>query len=1409
VHFNVESGFFNGPFNLRLSSETADAEIRYSLDGREPTETAGLVYTNAIAIAKTAIVRAAAFKTNCLPSPVATHTYLINLNAAQRSLPVISLVTATNNLIGPTGIIGISGGTYVNGAWQAVKPSDYHNPSKHGFAWERPVSAEYLRPQDHQGFQADCGLRVHSSDWFRPRLRPDSKFSYRLYFRGQYGTGKLEYPLFADLAVQRFDQLVLRAGNNDPTNPFIIDELVRRLALATGQVNCRGTFVNLFVNGQYKGYYNPTERVDKNFCQAWHGGGPNWDVIAQGSQAQDGDTVAWNASRSYVSTHNLAVPAYYQEVSRRLDLVNFIDYLLVNIYAQTGDWPQNNWRAARERVAGAKFRFYIWDAEHAFGLYDVNRVNMNTFTQELAGSSEIPSLYRALKVNPEFRLLFADRVHKHFFNGGALADTNVLAQYNAMKNTLLGVIPQMNVNIPNRWIPQRRGYLLRYFAAEGVLASSNAPAFNQFGGRAPFGFPVALSATNGTIYYTIQGEDPRLAFTGEIAPAARPYTNSVPIRLETSAVIKARTLSGTVWSALSEAAFQVAAMGVPLRITEIMYNPPGGEAYEFIELQNVSSAPLDLSGMRFEGIDFAFSPGSILPGKAVLVLSSDANPAAFATRYPKSKVWGAFKGALSNGGERLVLKDRQDRIVAAVQYQDAGSWSPQADGGGYSLEIIDPAGDADDPANWRASNQIGGSPGEVVSAESLTGVQLNEIMAYNESAVVHAGNYPDWIELYNAGPQTANLSGWSLTDDGAANMFLFPKGTTLAAGQYLVVWCEARANAPGFHTGFGLKREGEHLFLSDAENRRVDAISFGQQLPDLSLGKDRQGNGSWQLTMPTPGTPNTLATVGACASLIINEWLPNPKPGEAGWLELYNLDPDNPVALRGLYVAASNALTQIQTHAFVAAGGYVRLWAEERNGPAHLGLKLPVNGGVIVLYDPTGAEINRVNYGLLSPGASQGRWPDGSENRIVFSNSASPGAPNYLPASEGPILNELMAVSYAGWGPGWIELYNPSLVAIDLSGMVLRFSPDPHAQWAFPARTRLEAGGYMILWCDEMRPYSIIPEPVLNTGRSLSADGGWIGLVNPQGQMLDTLEYGFQVAGRSIGRKDRTWGLLLHPTPGTTNAGLAALGDPYNLRINEWIADPISGQDWFELYNRDTAPVELSGLALTDDPSLAGQGKYRISPLSFIADRGWVKWIADEQPEQGPNHVNFRLDRAGELLRIYGPFQNLIDSVDFGWQPPGASLGRWPDGGTNIVVFATTPTPGYANQIDTDGDGMADSWEQVFGLNPNSQTDAASDPDEDGLTNYQEYLSGTDPRNPQSCLQIAAAYLGDGQIEIHFDAAANKSYTVQYCDSLAGGYWLIAAQVEAKPFDRQVILPDCAPANPGARFYRLLTPKLP
>lgn len=530
--FSYKRGFYDRPFLVTLATDTEGATIYYTLDGAVPFEslgrvTTGTVYSGPISVHKTTCLRAKAIKSGWKPSEVMTATYVLNASDEVKSLPLISLVGDEHRTFyEPDGVMAIVGGSYSD-TWVSGGPATYNNPMRRGMEYERPVSFEWIFPEDNSGFQVDCGLRVHGSDYMRPRYRRQNgywsgngKFSLRLYFRDRYGPSWLEYPLFP-FEVERFKSIVIRGGHNDRVNPFIKDELIRRLQKDMGHVSSGGTMANLFINGEYKGYFNPCEHIKDAFCQQWYGGGEAWDVMTM-SGIRDGDAVSWNALLNYARTNNLSSDAHYQYVAKRLDIPAFIDYLILQLWAANWDWPQNNWSAAAEHSEDGVWRFFIWDAEGTFGPGDLNKSGFTDFPSWAAQPSGLNNLstpiawfYRALRANDAFKQEFGDRLNKHFYNDGALAEANVSRRFVELRDQMRGVIPNMDTYTLNGWVPNRPGIFLDICAREGLFTTAG-PTFSvngvrQHGGRLSPGDTLTMRNTGRSqeIYYTLDGSDPR------------------------------------------------------------------------------------------------------------------------------------------------------------------------------------------------------------------------------------------------------------------------------------------------------------------------------------------------------------------------------------------------------------------------------------------------------------------------------------------------------------------------------------------------------------------------------------------------------------------------------------------------------------------------------------------------------------------------------------------------------------------------------------------------------------------------------------------------------------------------------------------------------------------------------------
>jgi hypothetical protein len=310
-----------------------------------------------------------------------------------------------------------------------------------------------------------------------------------------------------------------------------------------------------------------------------------------------------------------------------------------------------------------------------------------------------------------------------------------------------------------------------------------------------------------------------------------------------------------------------------------------------------------------------------------------------------------------------------------------------------------------------------------------------------------------------------------------------------------------------------------------------------------------------------------------------------------------------------------------------------------------------------------------------------------SSTDIVFGLSLQGIVITNNPADSGVILNEILTQNSTlpepdGSTPDWIELFNPSTNDVDLAGLALSDDPALPRKWTFPPGSIIRANNYLAVMCDGSGLAS-----ATNTGFALEGSGGAVYLyarASDGGALLDSIRYGLLPQDFSLGRSatgaSSTWTLNL-PTIGRTNIA-ANLGPASSLRINEWLANPPSGDDdWFELFNPGTLPVELSGLLLSDDP--AEPGKFPIPARSWIgvsSDR-FLKFVADDNVQNGPNHAAFKLSATADRIILSHPDGTAIDAISFVNQASGMSEGRLPDGAAQIVPFLQTISPGHPNYL--------------------------------------------------------------------------------------------------------------------------------
>ena len=945
--FRPDRGFYAEPFQVTITTETLGAEIYYTLDGSEPDPIAGQLYAGPIDVTTTTTLRAAAFKDGYVPTTIDTQTYIFIddviqqdnspdgypfmwaegafgdyemdpeitqnpayvdiLDDALLSLPSVSIVTDIDNLFDPaTGI--------------------YMNTREHGAEWERPASVELIFPDGSQGFQENAALRIQGGASREPWKSP--KHAFRLNFKGGFGASKLKYDWFGGGAVSEFDTINLRAGfnhswihhntflgDNRGRAQYVRDQWAKDTQRAMGHASPYNDYAHLYVNGMYWGLYNPTERPTASWAASYWGGlQEDYDVFNAGDLL-DGDRDAWDDVLDVVNS-GLAGDAEYELFSEMLDIDGFIDYMLLNHYGGNGDWDNHNWYLAGSRQPGGKFRFVSWDAELIF-------IGKNDNNVRIADAAP-GRLFRDAQENEEFMMRLADRVQLHFFHEGLLTPESVIERWNARSDQIAEALVAESARwgdyrrdvdnrgspllllerdvhwmaernrLMNDYFPDRTNIVIQQYRSAGLFPSFDAPRFSQRGGIVSSLDEIGLMSTEGTIYYTTDGSDPRLK-GGDLNPAAIEYTG--PFSLDVDTTIRARVLSGDQWSALDQASFVVNVIPADMSnlwITEINYHPhaptPAERAalpdlddneFEFIEIYNAHPTDgISLQGMAIsDGVSFSFPTVSLQPGEYAVIVE---NLAAFELRYgTDANVLGQWSGGLSDNGETLLLTDGSGETVVEMAYRDGDPWPERADGVGATLELADlssaPSAQSNKHYRWRASSEFGGSPGAPSTAP--VGVVINEVMANTGLSAL------DSIELYNPTSDPIAIGGWYLSD-ASSNLLKYeiPGDTVIGPDEYLTFdesHFNPNPNDPASNDFALSGARGDDVWLVVPDGTGgvamfVDDVHFGATLEGESLGRLADSASRLvPLGRDSLGCRNTHARVGP---LVITEL--NYNPGE-------------------------------------------------------------------------------------------------------------------------------------------------------------------------------------------------------------------------------------------------------------------------------------------------------------------------------------------------------------------------------------------------------------------------------------------------------------------------------------------------------------------------------------------------
>lgn len=560
--FSVMGGFYEKPFELKLSTYRPRGVIWYTLDGSEPDPVNNKANTfqykgplsidsrsgepNRLSVIKTThhfwqgppkgevfkatVVRARVFVDGQPCGDIETQTYFVDPEIKTRySMPVISLATD------PAGLFDDKIGIYVPGERYVEGNRRTGNYWASGPKWEREAHMEFYESDGKFGFAQGVGIRIHGGitrDWPQKSLR--------VYARREYGSDKINYDLFPghyDHPIS-FERVLLRNGGNDMRLAFMRDALVHRLVQHTGLDTQAWRPAIVFINGEYWGIHNLRERIDQHYLNGKYGVEKEQVVILEGNATLvQGPTTGprhYKDMLDFVRNNSMAEESNYRHVQTLMDTDNYIDYMITKIWAADTDWPHNNiryWRvqAPEDQLADipghdGRWRWLLYDLDYGLGLAE--EPSHNSLSRVVNSEDWATVLITRLLKNPEFRTDFINRFADHLnytFDPqrvNQVIDEMVAIYQPEMEEHLqrwpyISSVRQWERNVDNirNWVSVRPRYLRGYLINQFKLAG---PA------------KLTLSAQGGQGRIMINS----LSFTAQDMPWTGIYFQGVPVSVE-------------------------------------------------------------------------------------------------------------------------------------------------------------------------------------------------------------------------------------------------------------------------------------------------------------------------------------------------------------------------------------------------------------------------------------------------------------------------------------------------------------------------------------------------------------------------------------------------------------------------------------------------------------------------------------------------------------------------------------------------------------------------------------------------------------------------------------------------------------------------------------------------------------
>lgn len=1223
---SLPAGFYEQPISLEMESPIESATIRYTLDGSDPTPSSAL-YSGPIPVSSNRVVKAICIEQGEMISDVIAHTYFID---EQTSLPVFSFSMSPSQATG--------------------FPSSY----------ESRTHVEYFDHTKTQVISQDIGARITGLVGIHPMR------SFSLYARSEYGENRLNHRFFKDKSLTRFKNLFIRNGGyQDYSYTYLRDGLIQSFVIDYLDLDYQAYQpVMVYKNGNFLALMNMREKMNEFYVENNnHVDKDSIDLLEYQSEPPIdvlmGDANHFNAMMIFIENSDLTVQGNMDYLNSQMDVENYLDYYMLQIYCANADWPDKNCKIWRPRQAGGRWRWMVFDVDYGYGF----RFPVETNMYEYLYDQEEPFYHNRPWVTVIFRKLMENEGVRNYY----------LQRFSALLNTAFH--------------SERALHMVDSLKAQ--IEPEIGRHIDKWGAQA-YGIPsMEVWQSNCDILYDFAVRRPQLA-----------RANMMDFYgLEDTVSIGIRSVGGSVY--LNELAYcKDSVTGVFFKNIPLQLKAVPDPGYEFVEWVNVpDSQQKSVSFTPVSNIDIeaVFSPlsGNILDGtfEQDMVLSDRSEP--YIARG--HLIIPAHTTVIIEEGVHLLMPEscniyvygtliiNGNEINQAVIDSYSGTWGAiclnhSTGASAFNHLVLKNASTGRDPDLYKGA----------ISAYHAD-LHLNEVLIENVPSNPVFAQYSNiWVngcQFHSNG--SCDLINVKYADTAVVENSLFMNSKQedtdaidfddVKAGiiRNNKIYNLVGENSDGIDIGEGA--ENVRIYENLIVNCSDKGISLGQA-SSMSVFRNVIDNCNNGIAVKDFGS----------SALVFNNTLVNNSIGIACYE-------------KNLGSGAGTAFV----HNTILADSKISSIIERNSGKILIDYSLSntdILFGIGNLYDdPELADPGMLNFELLpdSPcidGGSPNSPPDGDGS---VADIGAYFVSNWPEIYGDLIINEYYSNTSTDDPEDWIELYNKGNAGIDISGWYVRDGGNDY--FRIPENTFIDSNSYAVVCRDTSNFKEFFDSDRTICGEfdfSLGSSGDLIALFDEEYNPVKSLSYDEDELWPESNEKKwlsvalidsslsiteaRNWrtGYKIYGTPGYSNI------PP---RISELYLNELSGaeqmdypdnfgeyEDWIELYNGSAHEINFGGLYLTDDlEDLTMSRVMQNSPDSTsIAAHGYQVLFADKELDQGVLHLDFKISTSGEhigLVQLIGLDTVILDQVTFGGFTAGNSIGRRTDGGAPWEAQEFTP----------------------------------------------------------------------------------------------------------------------------------------